>query len=155
MENHQQKIKGIIETLLVKIGVLGDVSIYETAENIQFQIRTNEAGLLIGEKGENLIALNHLLKRITEAQIGKATTPFSIDVNDYQKQRAEEIKDLARLSAQRVRYFKKEIQLRPMSSYERRIVHAILTEYPDIITQSIGEEPNRKVIIKPFNSDKI
>ncbi|OGF51729.1 hypothetical protein A3I27_04490 [Candidatus Giovannonibacteria bacterium RIFCSPLOWO2_02_FULL_43_11b] len=150
MDQEKEKIKEIIEELLAKIGVFGGVSIFETADNTQFQIRTQEAGLLIGEGGENLIALNHLLKRITEAKLGKVSFPFSIDVNDYQKQRAEEIKDLARLSAQRVRYFKKEIQLRPMSSYERRIVHAILTEYPDITTKSIGEEPNRKVVIKPF-----
>ena len=150
MGEEKEKIKEIVEGLLAKIGTFGEVSILETADNTQFQIRTQEAGLLIGEGGENLIALNHLVKRITEARLGRIPAPFSIDVNDYQKQRAEEIKDLARLSAQRVRYFKKEIQLKPMSSYERRIVHSILTEYPDIMTQSTGEEPNRKVVIKPF-----
>ncbi|OGF68965.1 hypothetical protein A3H65_00180 [Candidatus Giovannonibacteria bacterium RIFCSPLOWO2_02_FULL_45_14] len=151
MDEEKIKIKEIVEEVLTKIGIFGDVSIFETADNTQFQIRTQEAGLLIGEGGENLIALNHLVKRLAEAKLGKIPAPFSVDVNDYQKQKAEEIKDLARLSAQRVRYFKKEIQLRPMSSYERRIVHAILTEYPDIITQSVGDEPNRKVVIKPFN----
>src|SRR3989338_1020603 len=144
MGEEKEKIKEIVEELLAKIGTFGEVSILETADNTQFQIRTQEAGLLIGEGGENLIALNHLVKRITEARLGRIPAPFSIDVNDYQKQRAEEIKDLARLSAQRVRYFKKEIQLKPMSSYERRIVHSILTEYPDIMTQSTGEEPTRK-----------
>lgn len=152
MGEEKEKIKEIVENLLAKMGVFGEVSILETADNTQFQVRTQEAGLLIGEGGENLISLNHLLKRIVEAKIGKISSPFSIDVNDYQKQRTEEIKDLARLSAQRVRYFKKEIELRPMSSYERRIVHAILTEYPDIITKSTGEEPNRKVVIRPFNA---
>ena len=150
MGPEKEMIKGIIENLLAKMGIFGEVSILETTDNVQFQIKTPEAGLLIGEGGENLIALNHILKRIADAKLGKSETPFSIDVNDYQKQKAEEIKDLAKLSAQRVRYFKKEIQLKPMSSYERRIVHAILTEYPDIITQSVGEEPQRKVVIKPF-----
>ena len=152
MDPEKQKIKEILKEVLAKMGVYGDVGIYETADNIQFQVKTPEAGLLIGEGGENLIALNHLIKRIVESKVGRLATPFSVDVNDYQKQKAEEIKDLARLSAQRVRYFKKEIQLKPMSSYERRIVHAILTEYPDIMTQSIGEEPNRKVVIKPFDA---
>ncbi|OGF82384.1 hypothetical protein A3B18_03500 [Candidatus Giovannonibacteria bacterium RIFCSPLOWO2_01_FULL_46_13] len=155
MGPEKEKIKKIVEDLLAGMGIFGSVSIYETADNIQFQIKTQEAGLLIGEKGENLIALNHLLKRIAEAQVGKTAVPFSVDVNDYQRQKAEEIKDLARLSAQRVRYFKKEIELRPMSSYERRIVHAILTEYPDIMTQSVGEEPNRKVVIKPFEVKEV
>src|SRR3989344_5625544 len=155
MGEEKEKIKEIVEELLAKIGTFGEVSILETADNTQFQIRTQEAGLLIGEGGENLIALNHLVKRIVEAKMGKLSLPFAVDANDYQRQKAEEIKDLARLSAQRVRYFKKEIHLRPMSSYERRIVHAILTEYPDIMTQSVGEEPNRKVVIKPFEVKEV
>ena len=152
MMQEKEKIKEIIQNILAKMGIFGDVGILETADNVQFQIRTQEAGLLIGENGENLIALNHVLKRIAESKFGRMEVLFSVDVNDYQRQKAEEIKDMARLSAQRVRYFKKEIQLQPMTSYERRIVHAILTEYPDIMTESIGEEPNRKVVIKPFDA---
>ena len=150
MEPEEQKIKELVETVLAKMGVRGEVNILETTENVQFQIKTPEAGLLIGEGGENLIALNHLLKRMAQTQLGRDKIQFAIDVNDYQRQRAEELRDLARLSAQRVRYFRKEIELKPMSSYERRIVHAALTEYPDITTQSVGEGPNRRVVIKPF-----
>ena len=151
MESAEEKIKTIIETILSKMGFSCEVEILETTENIKLTIHTQEAGLLIGEAGQNLIALNHLMKRIAEKAVGATRLPFSLDINDYQKQKAEEIKDLARMSAQRVRYFKKEITLRPMTSYERRIVHAALTEYPDIITESVGEEPRRMVIIKPFS----
>jgi len=150
MTNEEEKIKEIIKTLLEKMGIGGEVDAYETAENLQFTIRTNEAGLLIGEGGQNLIALNHIAKRIGEKVLGEREFPYSVDVNEYQKLKAEELKDLARMSAQRVRFFKKEITLDPMTSYERRIVHAALTTYPDIITESQGEEPNRSVVIKPF-----
>ncbi len=150
MATEEEKIKEIIEAILSKMGTGGQVEAAETTENLQFTIRAPEAGLLIGEGGENLIALNHVLKRIVEKQIGRTRLPFLLDVNDYQKQKAEEIKDLARMSAQRVRFFKKEVVLRPMTSYERRIVHAALTEYPDIQTESRGEEPSRSVVIKPF-----
>ncbi len=150
MASEEEKIKEIIEAILSKIGAMGQVEMAETTENLQFTIRTPEAGLLIGEGGENLIALNHILKRIVEKQVGRTRLPFSLDVNDYQKQKADEIKDLAVMSAKRVRFFKKEVVLRPMTSYERRIVHAALTEYPDIQTESRGEEPSRSVVIKPF-----
>ena len=153
MREEEAKIQEIIKALLEKIGVEGEVDALETTDSLHFTIKTNQANLLIGEEGQNLIALNHLLKRIVEKQIGKTELPFSLDVNDYQKQKAEEIKDLARMSAQRVRFFKKPITLRPMTSYERRIVHAVLTEYPDIATGSAGEEPNRRVTIKPFGED--
>ena len=150
----EEKIKQILNELLEKMGFSVQIDIQETTENLQFIIRTDEAGLLIGEEGQNLIALNHLLKRLIEKNIGRTRLPFALDVNDYQKQKAEEIKDLARLSAQRVRFFKKEVALRPMTSYERRIVHAALTEYPDIVTESIGTEPQRRVVIKLFEENK-
>lgn len=135
------------------MGIPGMVDVFETMENVRFSLHSPEAGLLIGDNGQNLIALNHVIKRIVEKNLGKTEIAFSLDVNDYQKQKAEEIKDLARMSAQRVRFFKKEVTLRPMTSYERRIVHAVLTEYPDIVTESVGEEPQRKVIIKPFSGN--
>jgi spoIIIJ-associated protein len=75
---------------------------------------------------------------------------FSLDVNDYQAKKIEDLKNSAHLNAQRVRYFKKEIVMKPMTSFERRIIHAVLTECPDIITESTGEEPNRRVVIKPY-----
>ncbi len=149
----EEKIKNLIDDTLKIMGFDVKVDVMETTENLQFTIRTNEAGLLIGEEGQNLIALNHILRRMVEKTFGKTELQFSLDVNDYQRQKAEEIKDLARMSAQRVRFFKKEITLDPMTSYERRIVHAVLTEYPDIVTESIGNEPNRKVIIKPFEGN--
>jgi len=150
MPKEEESIKGIIEELLSRLNVEGRVEFLETADNLQFTVRTSEAGLLIGEGGENLISLNHVARKMVEKKVGKTRLPFSVDVNDYQKQKMEELKDLARMAGQRVRFFKKEVALKPMSSYERRIVHSVLTEYPDIITESRGEDPQRFVVIKPF-----
>ena len=65
----------------------------------------------------------------------------------------EELQDIAKMHAQRVRYFKKEIIMQPMNSYERRIIHSALSAYPDIATQSVGDEPNRRIVIKPLSFD--
>lgn len=127
--------------------------IAENTDGMQFVIKTAEGGLLIGENGKNLSSLNHLVKKITEKKLGKSTKEsyaFSLDINDYQLKKIEELKNLARLNAQRVRYFKKEVVLKPMSSFERRIIHASLTDCPDIMTESVGEEPSRQVVIKPY-----
>ena len=149
-----ENIKSVIETLLEKLSVKGEVEFMETGEGVRFLIRTYEGSLLIGENGQNLLALNHIVKKIADKVLSgdreEEKTIFSLDVNDYQAKKIEDLKNLARLNAQRVRYFKKEIILRPMTSFERRIVHAVLTECPDIITESTGEEPNRKVVIKPY-----
>lgn len=134
------------------MGCQASVDLIEYPENLFFTVHAKDGGALIGEDGERLRALNHVVHKIAERLFPetKETLKFLVDVNDYQKQKIEELKDLARLSAQRVRYFKKEIEMRPMSSYERRIIHATLTEYPDIVTQSTGEGLERRVVIKPL-----
>ncbi len=135
------------------MSVEGEIEVRDDGECPQFIIKTKEAGLLIGEGGQNLFALSHILKRLAESEFKKRELEkiqFLLDVNGYQLKRIEELKNTARINAQRVRYFKKEISLEPMNAYERRIIHSFLTEYPDIITESTGEDPNRRVVIKPF-----
>ncbi len=167
MTEELETIKTIIETLLDKLSLKGEVDFMETGEGTRFLIKAREGALLIGENGQNLLALNHIVKKIAERVLkeggdaqpglpGQACPArgekiiFSLDVNDYQAKKIDDLKNLARLNAQRVRYFKKEIVMKPMTSFERRIIHAILTECPDIITESTGEEPNRRVVIKPY-----
>lgn len=134
------------------MGCRASVDFIEYPENLFFTVRAKDGEMLIGEDGERLRALNHVIHKITDRLFPETreTLKFLVDINDYQKQKIEELKDLARLSAQRVRYFKKEIEMQPMSSYERRIIHATLTEYPDIITQSTGVGQERRVVIKPL-----
>ncbi|MEK7567060.1 MAG: R3H domain-containing nucleic acid-binding protein [Patescibacteria group bacterium] len=147
-----QKIQTLIQNLLKKMSCSGSVDFIEYPENLFFSIRANDGNILIGEDGERLRALNHIVHKIVERESYSTGEDFKffIDVNDYQKQKIEELKDLARLSAQRVRYFKKEVEMRPMNAYERRIIHATLTEYPDISTQSTGTGIERRVVIKPL-----
>jgi spoIIIJ-associated protein len=156
MEQQIKIVKSLLETILEKLTVEGEISVIESSEYPQFIIRTQEAGILIGEDGQHLIALNHLIKKIAENEFKKnelERIQFFLDINDYQAKKTEELKNLARMGAQRVRYFKKEVELEPMSSYERRIIHAALTEYPDITTESAGEDPNRRVVIKPYEGN--
>ncbi|MDP3052290.1 MAG: R3H domain-containing nucleic acid-binding protein [bacterium] len=154
MKPQLEIIKNAIETLLSKLSVKGEVEFMETTEGIRFLIKTYEGALLIGENGQNLLALNHIVKKIADKILGEEKKEekivFSLDVNDYQAKKIEDLKNLARLNAQRVRYFKKEITMNPMTSFERRVIHAVLTELPDITTESTGEEPNRRVVIKPY-----
>ncbi|MDD5033084.1 MAG: hypothetical protein PHC85_03180 [Candidatus Pacebacteria bacterium] len=147
-----EKIKNLIEELLLKMNVLGQVEVIENIDGFQFIIRTHEGGLLIGENGKTLVSFNHIIKKIIGKEVDKDETAFafSLDVNDYQTKRIEDLKNIARVNAQRVRFFKKEVALRAMSSFERRVIHAILSDYPDITTESKGSEPRRQVVIKPY-----
>ncbi|OHA05983.1 MAG: hypothetical protein A2934_04020 [Candidatus Sungbacteria bacterium RIFCSPLOWO2_01_FULL_47_10] len=75
---------------------------------------------------------------------------FFLDVNGYRAGRLDELKEEARGVAKRVRLYRKEVRLRPMNSFERRVIHTALAEYPDIMTESIGDAERRAVVIKPY-----
>ena len=142
-------VKETINKLLNYIGIKYSLEAQDGADGARFIIRTDESSLLIGVGGKNLLALNYLVRRISERKFKE--NRFLIDVNDYHKKQIDEIKDLARMHAQRVRYFKKDIEMPTMNAYERRIVHSILQEYPDIKTESTGTGLDRRVVIKPYN----
>ena len=154
IEQHNQ-IKVIIQTLLDKMGVSGVVESIEHSDGDQFIIKTKDGGILIGDNGKHLIALSHIIKKITSKTVFlednfEDRPHIFIDINDYQRQKIEELKELAKMSAQRVRYFKKDVAMEPMNAYDRRIIHASLTEYPDIMTESAGDGLERRVVIKPY-----
>ena len=115
------------------------VSIY-TPENARF---------LIGKNGQNLIAFEHLI-RVMFLKNAQEFKNVILDVNDYRRSRSEELVELAKQVVTRVRNTQKAEALLPMSSYERRIVHTELAACPDIATESIGEEPQRRIVIKPY-----
>ena len=109
----------------------------------------SETSLLIGEYGYNLAALEHILKKIIRKKYGE-DFKFTLDINDYRMKQLEDLKQDVKAAAKEVRLYQKEVPLQPMSAFERRIVHLLLAEYPDIATESIGREPDRRVVIKPY-----
>ena len=105
--------------------------------------------MLIGERGNNLAALEYLLKRLVRKQNG-FEVKFTLDINDYRMKRLEDIKQDVKNASRHVRVHRREMALRPMSAFERRIVHLLLAEYPDITTESVGQGDERRVVIKPY-----
>lgn len=145
-------VKSLLEEVLSKLTIEGQVDFCQDDNCPRFVIKTEEAGILIGEGGQHLVALSHIVKKITEAKFkneGLEKFVFLLDVNDYQVKKIEELKNIARINAQRARFFKKEVEMEPMNSYDRRIIHSVLSEYFDIKTESVGEGADRRVVIKP------
>lgn len=151
-EKIKEQIKNKTGKILQGLGVMFSIeeSPYATDnEGVSFNIVTSDAGILIGERGQNLLSLEHIVKKIIQKESGEQSVRFSLDVNGYRAHHTEELKEAARGFAKRVRLYRKEVQLDPMSSYERRIVHMTLAEYPDIVTESIGQDPYRAIVIRP------
>src|SRR4029078_13661856 len=105
-------------------------------------------GALIGRKGERLSALQHLVNLMLSKQIGTWTRVF-VDVESHRGRRERQLRDLAQRAAARVVETGKMLQLEPMPALERRWVHLTLRDHPSVATQSIGEEPNRRVVVVP------
>lgn len=143
------KIKEILE----RAGIEASLEREEHPEVASFYINivTPDAGLLIGAGAENLLALEHLIKRMTEKETKDAERPrFFLDINGYRLHAIDALKEEAKQVAKKVRLYRKELVLKPMSAFERRIIHIALAEYPDITTESIGEGERRRVVIKPY-----
>jgi len=120
-------------------------------ENIVFNIGTNESDLLIGQYGTNLQSLQHILRAMAR-RISEEKLRFSVDVNDYRREKLGSLAELARSLARQAIADRRPVILRPMSAYERRIVHLELAENEQVKTESVGEGEERKVVIKPIGS---
>ncbi len=107
-------------------------------------------GALIGRKGERLSALQHIVNLMLSKQMGEWTRVL-VDVEDYRGRRERQLAELARRAADRVAETGKMLQLEAMPALERRWIHLALRDHPAVATQSIGEEPNRRVVVLPRN----
>ena len=142
-----QDIKNIIENVLRSMNVdFEEVHIKGTQQRPRFVIKTGESNFLIGEKGKNLSALEFLVKRMVNKK-NLGNFPFSLDVNDYHEKRLEGIKSDALKQASRAKLFKHDVELSPMTSYERMIIHSLFTNDPYIKTYSSGSGGYRHVVI--------
>ncbi|MBU4204727.1 KH domain-containing protein [Patescibacteria group bacterium] len=120
----------------------------ESRDDVDININTSEPQILIGEKGQTLNEIQRVLRAVLIKKTGEIFY-LNLDINDYKKKKTEYLKSLARDLANEVVLNKEPKILDPMSSYERRIIHTELSARPDIKTESEGEEPYRRVVIKP------
>ncbi len=142
----------ILETVMSHLGfdVRVEVAVGETSRlNVVAQGDDREAlGALIGRKGERLSALQHLVNLMLSKEMGSWTRVL-VDVEDYRGRRERQLRELADRAAARVTETGKMLQLEPMPALERRWIHLTLRDHEAVATQSIGEEPNRRVVLVP------
>ncbi|MDR1088408.1 MAG: KH domain-containing protein [Coriobacteriales bacterium] len=141
-----------IETLRSILGYFdaGDATIdeYEGEEGeLILDVVGADLAVLIGRYGKTLDALQFLIASMVNKQIG-FRYPIVIDIEGYRNRRRQKLESMARSSAQRCIKSRSDVRMRPMTPYERRIIHIILRNEHRVFTESEGEEPNRSVVIR-------
>ncbi len=141
-------LKETVTLFLEKLGFDSESITVTSKHRTLVSVTSEHSKILIGPQGEHLRAINTLLKRLLEQKYGEEATSFLIDVNNYHEDQMEKIRQNARMLAQRARLFKRDVEMEPMSAYERLVVHELFAEDPQIKTVSEGEGKFRHIILK-------
>jgi len=149
MTSQTEELTGIISRTLAYLRVDATVSVAESGAGLTAAIEAPaEANLLIGKDGQNLKALEHVLRAMWSRRAGARSV--SIDVNGYRRDRDQELAKSVHVVALRVRETQRPEALDPMNPYERRIVHTELAAYHDLASESVGQDPHRRVVVRPL-----
>jgi spoIIIJ-associated protein len=143
-----EEAKGVLEEMLRLMTVPATVEIVMGTETSKLNVRGEDLGVLIGRRGEKLASLQHLVNLIVAKREGQHLR-IAVDVENYRGRREDQLRDVAERAAKRVAQSGKIIQLEAMPALERRIVHLALIENPNVRTQSVGVEPNRRIVVLP------
>lgn len=146
----KNKVVTLIQELIAKMGLpLKEVQVSEVAGHTLFTLLSEDSGALIGTHGDTLHALNHIIKKALESS-ARDEEPFRfvVDVNGYHLKHIKMLEAQAHMLAERSRTFKHDVEMSPMSPYDRMIVHASLQGAESIHTESQGEGRLRHVVIR-------
>lgn len=155
LEEAMDVTKHVVKELLEKMRVYAEVSTHfveapddKSSGVIQVDISGNDLSILIGRQAETLNALQYITNLIVAKELGQWNT-ILVDVQGYRLRRENQLRKLARrLADQAVKSQRRQV-LEPMPANERRYIHLELRNHPEVSTESVGEEPNRKVTIIP------
>lgn len=140
-------IKETINEITKNMNVEANLEVRRRENNISVTIFSDNNSILIGKNGKNIAALQLLVRQMVNSRL-KNSLGIILDVGNYKEKRVKNIEFLAKKLAREAHKTKAEVTMDSMNSYERRIVHEVLSKDKYVYTESIGEEPNRKVVIK-------
>jgi len=137
---------GVLKDLLALMGVEAEVALDDRPRHEGVEVLGPDLGALIGRGGENLVALQQITSAITSRRVGR-TVHIPVDIEGYRRRREDQLREIAQRVASRVRATGQAVTLEPMLAYERRIVHLAVQDTPGVKTESVGIDPNRRVVI--------
>ena len=153
MEMVKSQIQELIEKKLADLlGMFGVQSeINSTFENniLRINAKTTNDELFVGKAADPLLALQHLLRVVFKRELSEQSASLVLNIGDFQDRQKNDLETLANQAADQVQATGQPVVLRPMSSYERRLVHVVLAENPMVESVSEGDNATRHIVVKP------
>src|SRR3954468_1277541 len=150
-EEPAERVRALLERVAVGFALRASVDVEETEEEIRATVNGEDLGLLIGKHGSTIDALQHLAARF--AYRGQADRKaVVIDAAGYRERREGALRRAADQAVNDALAYGRPVELEPMSSPERRIVHTYLRDRTDVQTHSEGDEPDRRLVVTPVRS---
>jgi spoIIIJ-associated protein len=153
VSNDAETAKAIVGQLLTRMGIRCSVSSRATSEAIVVDVSGRDLGVLIGWRGETLRALQTMTNLLASRRIGPDQRVI-VDVERYRQRRENTVREIAYRAARQVKVTGDPITLDAMQPFERRAIHLALEADPDVTTVSIGEEPDRRVVVGPRRNQR-
>lgn len=148
----QEEIKEYLSKILTIMGLEVTFETMIREKQIKIKMYSDDNPILIGQGGRTLSSLQTIMRSMIKTKYG--VTPYiSLDVENYKDKQLMYIEKTAKRIAKEVSRTKIPVELDNMNSYERLIVHNAVADFKEVYSESVGEEPNRHVVIKPKNKD--
>ena len=142
----EENVKTFMEELLKELPEETKYNIIKNEQGLNIEILNKNLGFLIGYRGETLYAFQNILSAIAGKRIDKKVRVI-LDIEGYKEKREKTLEELAQKVAKTVIRTRKPVKLEPMQAYERKIIHSALQQNSKVETESIGEEPNRRIVV--------
>jgi spoIIIJ-associated protein len=146
MSDTDQPIARFLERFIVALGIQAQVAVEETPDGLRLNIDGDEAELLVRHRGEPLKALQHVADIAFGRELREDRRVF-VDALGYRRGKDAELRQMAKLLAEKARQSGLDQQLGPLNPYERRLVHLAVAEVPGVTTESVGDAFSKTVLI--------
>ena len=146
IEKAEENVKVFLDTFLKQLGNDTKYDIKKDNYGLEVTIEGEDAAILIGYRGETLYALQTLISSVAGKNLDEKIRVL-LDIGNYKEKREKTLENLALKLAKSVERTGKPVKLEPMQAYERKIIHSALQDSNTVKTESIGEEPRRRVVI--------
>ena len=143
--------KKFLGDLVTAFGLSGTVDLREDGDDLELTVNGNDLGLMVGPRGNTLLAIQDLTRVASQRRLGDHDTRLRVDVGGYRERRREALSRFARQIAEQVTASGEARALEPMPSADRKVIHDVLTDHATVVTRSEGDDPNRRVVIAPAN----